>query len=598
MADIKVRKHPIINNLKQESKTPVVNKQSDILEELKDLKKIQQSSSNQTKTLQELEQAQKAPIEYIAFSGGGAKGAIYSGAYEAAKKAGILDNVKAVAGSSAGAITATVVALGTPPERFEEISKNTNLQTLLGKKGFSAGIVQLNKDGKPLYALLELVIKENIGNFLQRSDIVNVKDDKALDELRERYNQKDGKIYFKDIALLRKYDPVQYKDLVITATQQETSELTIFNSFDTPNVEIALACRASASIPLVFKPVKIDGKKYIDGGYRDNIPTKYFKGNEPEFDTKAVTDNMEEITLAKKQGRTLAMAFGTGMEADANIAIYSAKKFESPSDIVKFLADILFKTLAKVGGKFKYTETLRATNEQLRENALNTVVLDTAGIDTLDFKDAQKYSDYLHIKGYCQTREHLNNHDLGKEADKIFDHQKFLLNVYEVYDNKNLHKTFCTKLLEMFIPSKENNTSKWQEGVIENHDDKAKMLLSFCKTGALNEKELNEKLKEYVIIAATSRNNTLKADTNSLNALLYTLNDTATSSKIKDSFIEVLGIDKNKDVRFDKTKTFDENIAKFRFTKQDLESFITKSKSEAPKIQSKHSVATSHVSRG
>ncbi|ABV75016.1 hypothetical protein A1C_03690 [Rickettsia akari str. Hartford] len=31
------------------------------------------------------------------------------------------------------------------------------------------------------------------------------------------------------------------------------------------------------------------------------------------------------------------------------------------------------------------------------------------------------------------------------------------------------------------------------------------MLLSFCKTEALN-----EKLKEYVIIAATSHNNTLK----------------------------------------------------------------------------------------
>lgn len=40
MADIKVRKHPIINNLKQESQTPGVNEQSDILEELKDLKKF------------------------------------------------------------------------------------------------------------------------------------------------------------------------------------------------------------------------------------------------------------------------------------------------------------------------------------------------------------------------------------------------------------------------------------------------------------------------------------------------------------------------------------------------------------------------------
>ncbi|WP_330932949.1 patatin-like phospholipase family protein [Rickettsia canadensis] len=111
-------------------------------------------------------------MEYIAFSGGGAKGAIYSGTYEAAKKAGILDNAKAlVTGSSAGAIMALVVALGTLPERCEEISKNTNLQTLLGNKGFSAGIVQFDKDGKPLYDPLELVIKENIGNFFQRSDI-------------------------------------------------------------------------------------------------------------------------------------------------------------------------------------------------------------------------------------------------------------------------------------------------------------------------------------------------------------------------------------------------------------------------------------------
>ncbi|MCZ6902653.1 MAG: hypothetical protein O7C59_08660 [Rickettsia endosymbiont of Ixodes persulcatus] len=60
----------------------------------------------------------------------------------------------------------------------------------------------------------------------------------------------------------------------------------------------------------------------------------------------------------------------------------------------------------------------------------------------------------------------------------------------------------------------------------------------------------------------------------------------------------MFGIDKNKDARFDKTKTFDENIAKFKFTKQDLESFITKSKSEAPKMQNKHSVTRTHASRG
>lgn len=74
-----------------------------------------------------------------------------------------------------------------------------------------------------------------------------------------------------------------------------------------------------------LEDIKKAQETHVDGGYRDNIPTKYFKGNEPEFDIKEVTDNMEEITLAKKQGRTLAMAFGTGMEADANM-LYIVQK--------------------------------------------------------------------------------------------------------------------------------------------------------------------------------------------------------------------------------------------------------------------------------
>ncbi|WP_395476689.1 patatin-like phospholipase family protein [Rickettsia endosymbiont of Pantilius tunicatus] len=560
-----------------------------------DLKEVQ---GNQVKYIDDLKEVQEIPvknienskealIEYVAFSGGGAKGAIYSGVYAALKKADLLDNVKAVAGSSAGAITAAIVAFGTKPERFEEISKTTNLQDLLGQKGFSAGVLQLNKDGKPLYDLLDKTIKDNVGDFLQRPDIKIVKDDEALDKLRERH-KRGGKIYFRDLALLRKYDPASYKDLVVTAVEKDAGVLTIFSSLNTPDVEVALACRASASIPLVFEPVEINGKKYVDGGYLDNVPTKYFKDNEPEFDVKEITNDTDEIILAKKQGRTLSMAFGVGMEADANIAIYSAKEFKSPGEIVKFLADVLFKMLVKIGGKFKYTGTLKETNEQLRENALNTVVLDTQGIDTLDFKNAQKYANYLHIKGYCQTMEYANNHGLAKEKDKTLECQKFLLNVYEVYDNKNLNKTFGAKLLEMFIPSKENNDSKWQQGIVENHNDKAKILLSFCNVNALTEENLQPLLTEYVIAAATSHNGTLKDNTNSVKALLHVLNDLSTSNKVKESFIEVFAIDKNKDTRFNKTKTYDENIAKFKFTKEDLESFINKNKSAAIKVQDKY----------
>ena len=35
--------------------------------------------------------------------------------------------------------------------------------------------------------------------------------------------------------------------------------------------------RASASMPLVSRPVEIDGRKYLDGGLSDGIPLKYFE---------------------------------------------------------------------------------------------------------------------------------------------------------------------------------------------------------------------------------------------------------------------------------------------------------------------------------
>lgn len=37
--------------------------------------------------------------------------------------------------------------------------------------------------------------------------------------------------------------------------------------------------------------------------------------------------------------------------------------------------DVVFKVLARVGGIFKYSEEENKTHEKLRENALNTVVL-------------------------------------------------------------------------------------------------------------------------------------------------------------------------------------------------------------------------------
>lgn len=197
-------------------------------------------------------------------------------------------------------------------------------------------------------------------------------------ELTQKCKQGD-ELLFKDLALLRVLDPVQFKDLLVPAVRKRDSTLQIFSAENTPNVPIAKACHASAALPMVLNPVTIDingtKEEFIDGGYVDNIPTGYFPKNNLEK-----LDNPEKLNLAKKQGRVLALAFGNNIDDEANIAIYSAKKLESPSAVVQFLMNVVYKTLSGIGGYFKYTEGNEQTYKRLRDNALNTIILNTQGI--------------------------------------------------------------------------------------------------------------------------------------------------------------------------------------------------------------------------
>ena len=98
--------------------------------------------------LKKLTAAQNEPFKYAAFSGGGAKGAIYSGVHEELERSGVLGGLEAVAGSSAGAMTAALIATGITSKDFRKLSNETNFEKLLGD-GFI-----VNKDGKPLYKLM------------------------------------------------------------------------------------------------------------------------------------------------------------------------------------------------------------------------------------------------------------------------------------------------------------------------------------------------------------------------------------------------------------------------------------------------------------
>ena len=181
--------------------------------------------------------------EYFAiFAGGGVRGAAYIGAIKALEELDI--NLTGYASSSVGAIIAALIAVGYKHEELKELlfklnySKFKDLYLPSGKDfGFYKG------DG------LYYWIKKNI----EKKFYENENKDKSF---------KKKPVTFNDIN----------KDLIIIATDISNGSFKEFSRIKTPDIEVAHAVRASASIPGFFKPVWENGKCLVDGDLINNFP--------------------------------------------------------------------------------------------------------------------------------------------------------------------------------------------------------------------------------------------------------------------------------------------------------------------------------------
>lgn len=543
---------------------------------------------------------QKVAFKYAVFSGGGAKGAIYSGVQEALASSAILDGLEGIAGSSAGAITAAIIATGISVEDCKTLSKNTNFSTLLGKGFFQ-------KDGKPIYQLLRDTIAHNITEYTKNLDIQSVCASRISEITKLRTNILEGKmhpdysdeerqivtkklyadlrnlekiqendgaalkdldariqsgdvVYFKDLALLRLLNPSKFKDLIVTATNQKTGELTIFSAETSPNVEIALACRASAAIPRVLSPTKINGVDYVDGGYRDNIPLKYFTAKGIEKTMATATEVSKSGAIKETQGRILALAFGGDDISDsANIAVYTAQqRVLSYGVVLGFIIDIVCKLFAGVGGKQRFTKSEIETYEELRKNALNTIILDTGEVHTLSFATAQEQSAYLHIKGKIQTTEYLRNHDIvDHNLDRNFEYKNFMLTVYEQILAKTPHSKRHNEILQTMLTF--CDSEKWPAGRLPT-----------------------DVITEYIQTAATNLHDhyRLSTDTEEMKILVKTLNDKRVPDSVRQGFIDVLEINIGPIAQ--------KHLVQFHFKLEDFEELLTKHHHSTTKPQKMH----------
>ena len=206
----------------------------------------------------------------LVLSGGGTRGFAHVGVIAALYEKGIKPDV--ISGKSAGAIVGAFIARGKTPEEIMGIFENENF--------FKFTKLNLPVDGLMKLSGLEDVLNREIPY-------------KTIEEL-----------------------PVS---LFVTVVNLNTGKVEYKNSGP-----IDLTVLASASVPVLFSPVELNGFKYAAGGLLDNIPVKPVK-NDCE---RIISVNISPINPREKF-KNLAQITARTFYISVNADLKEVKKYSS-----------------------------------------------------------------------------------------------------------------------------------------------------------------------------------------------------------------------------------------------------------------------------
>lgn len=285
----------------------------------------------------------------LVFEGGGVKGIAYAGALQVLSDRGILANIKKVAGTSAGAITAALIALGYTAGDVKQKIMDLNFRDF--------------EDG---WDPLRIITKYGLykGNDLLQ----------WIQEMIAAKAQKGKDATFEDLHMQG------LPDLYIYSTDLNIFDIKQFSYIDTPKVIVAEAVRASMSIPVFFAAWKFsnnipDEHVYVDGGVVLNYPLTV-------FDTVTQPDDPQTLGLYLYD------------YADAKKP--SSLSYDHPIDYCKTLFETL---LDSQNIDFNVDESIKK----------RTVMIDDFGILATDFDITPEQKEALYQSGVKYTTAYLDS---------------------------------------------------------------------------------------------------------------------------------------------------------------------------------------------
>lgn len=390
-----------------------------------------------SENLQSMERESRPPIENLVCEGGGVKGLVYAGALKVMEENGVLQNIKRVAGSSAGGIVSLLLAVGYSPSEIESVMKDeVDFKSLMDRRvsfdptrvisaaGMKVGITDIAMlfkhkglyKGNAFVELAKQLVSRKIEEKLKK--IIQEKDEKIIENLKNKFRANgmseleieemvEGHINNRYLSLLDKYyidnasditfeqlnnlgkdyPELQFKELFVTGTKLSDASLKVFSADTDPNMSIVDAVRITMSFPFGFEPVLYQGEYYADGGIADNYPMQIF--DQDKYLTHGLND-------AKVNPCTLGLLVDSQEEIDARWGV-KGTTLEKNLSLKGFIGGV-------VAGMHNRSEILKEYYN------INSIQIFDENIETMDLNLDDNKKQKLLASGTNAMQHYMDNY--------------------------------------------------------------------------------------------------------------------------------------------------------------------------------------------
>jgi NTE family protein len=318
----------------------------------------------------------------LVFEGGGVKGIAYGGALSVLDEMDILQNITRVAGTSAGAINAVLVALGYSTTEISKIIAETNFKDFEDKRSVFDSIWGFSRhfgwfQGEAFEEWIGALIKDRTGskNF-SFGELEN-----AVEE-----SQKSFKLLY----------------VIATNLTRQTAE--IFSHEKTPDVPLKYATRMSMSIPLYFRSVRLFDDVMVDGGVSYNYPVNLFDNK------KYISNPLNAASLYKNENEYVFNYETLGFRLDSTESTkYYRDDWKSVPIEIKNIKDYAV-------GLVTFMMEMANKSHLQPDDWNRTIFIDTLDVKTTDFDISADKIARLITSGQNCTRNYFS----WRDADPVW----------------------------------------------------------------------------------------------------------------------------------------------------------------------------------